>query len=231
MPTLSQLAALAGDSIMLARDLGSGNLVNDRRLPAPFEVTVHQELREGPHLVCFSGDKLLGGCQCGIIVGTKDTIARLRKNPLMRMLRVDKITYYLLQETLLEYANGTIDNVPLWKNIFQDEKTIQRRVQRLLRQVANHPVRPLLSKVPLESTFGGGSLPTRTLPSFGLAIKPRDTSADQLYARLLHRTPPIAGYIDNEQVILDFRTIFDDDLPGIRKALEDLIPGNTDTSM
>ncbi len=231
MPTLSQLADLAGDSIMLARDLGSGNLVNDRRLPSPFEVTVHQELREGPDIVCFSGDKLLGGGQCGIIVGKKDTIARLRKNPLMRMLRVDKITYYLLQETLLEYANGTIDNVPLWKNIFQDEKTIQRRVQRLLRQVAGHPVRALLSKVSLESTFGGGSLPTRTLPSTGLAIQPRDTSADQLYARLLHRTPPIAGYIDNEKVILDFRTIFDDDLPCIRKALEDLIPPNTGSTM
>jgi L-seryl-tRNA(Ser) seleniumtransferase len=227
MPTLSQLATLAGDSIMLARDLGSGNLVNDRRLPRPFEVTVTQELREGPDIVCFSGDKLLGGCQCGIIVGKKDTINRLRKNPLMRMLRVDKITYYLVQETLLEYANGTVDNVPLWENIFQDEKTIRQRVQRLLRQVSGHPVRPLLSKVSLESTYGGGSLPARTLPSSGLAIEQLETSADIIYARLLQGNPPIAGYIENEKVILDFRTVFDGDLPYIRKALEGLIADST----
>ena len=222
MPALSELATLAKENILLYRDLGSGNLVEDDRLPRPFEVTVTQELKEGPHLVSFSGDKLLGGCQAGIIVGEGKAIAALRKNPLMRMLRVDKVTYFLLQETLLQYANNRPADIYVWNIILQDVKTIQGRVNRFLRPLSGHPVREFLKKIPLESTYGGGSMPARTIPSSGIAIKPPSSSADSLYNRLLRGNPPIAGYIDNDHVIIDFRTIFDSDLPGLREALKDI---------
>ncbi len=220
MPSLSELATLANEDMLLYRDLGSGNLVENERLPRPFEVTVGQELKEGPHLVSFSGDKLLGGCQAGIIVGERNAIAALRKNPLMRMLRVDKITYYILQETLLQYANNSFDNVYLWNIILQDVKTIQRRVNRFLRSLAGHPVRTHITKIPLESTYGGGAMPAKTIPSSGIAIMPPVPSADSLYNHLLRGNPPVAGYIDNDRVIIDFRTIFDSDLPDLRKVLE-----------
>lgn len=127
-PTLKDLSTLKSPSVLFVRDLGSGNLVVGANFPKTFEPTISSELSQGADLLCFSGDKMLGGCQAGIIVGRRELIGRLKKNPLMRMIRVDKLTYFLLQETLIYYANREIDNISLWSIIFQNKRILGNRI-------------------------------------------------------------------------------------------------------
>lgn len=222
-PSLRDLSALKSPSILLVRDLGSGNLSGDGRLPDNFEPTLTSELGQGVDLICFSGDKLLGACQAGIIIGRKDLVARLRKNPLMRMLRVDKITYYILQETLLRYANARKEDLPLWSMIFQDKKGIAQKITRVQRGVNTHEKKGLLRRVILTSTFGGGTLPAMGLASLGLQIDIPGLSGDAIYAHLIHEDIPIVGYILDDRFTLDFRTISDRDIPVLTAALNRLI--------
>lgn len=134
-PSLKELASMKSDSVIFVRDLGSGNFINNDRTNPGFEQTVFQELSQGPDLVCFSGDKLTGACQAGIITGSKELIESLRKNPLMRMIRVDKVTYYILQETLLGYVNEKGSNVELWNSIHQGKDKVSAKVSKLLRMI------------------------------------------------------------------------------------------------
>ncbi len=222
-PTLKELATLKNPSTLFVRDLGSGNLVVDARFPKSFEPTVTHELSQGADLVCFSGDKLLGGCQAGIIVGRKELIAKLRKNPLMRMIRVDKTAYYLLQETLINYANRELENISLWDIVFQNTKSIGNKVNRLIKRVKAENKKEILSKSPIRSVFGGGSVPTLKIESMGLQINIPNMKPEEIYNYFILDDTPIIGYIFENLFTLDLRTIFSDDIPLVAEAIDRLI--------
>ncbi len=226
-PRLAELAALKSDSVIFVRDLGSGNMTTDQGLPRPFEPTVRYELEQGPDLVCFSGDKLLGGCQAGIIVGRKELVARLRKNPLMRMIRPDKIAYYILQETLLHYVNGEESGISSWSVMTQGEQEIAARINRFMR-IIRHPEKArLIRRTSTMSTIGGGAMPGYRLESRGVSIVVPGRGADDIYAALLAAPVPVVGIIADGAFILDFRTILDPDVPAAAAAVDAILSGGT----
>ena len=220
-PTLKELASLKTDTLLFGRDLGSGNLVFDPRLPKPFEPTIGQELSQGADIISFSGDKLLGGCQGGFLVGAKELIGRLRRNQLMRMLRVDKITYFLIQETLLCYVNGSFEELPVWNMILQDIKTIQGRAARFLRRISPEH-RGYIARVPVKSTFGGGAMPARELESAGVRITVPGISPEEIYDHFITADIPAAGVVIDGTFTFDFRTIFDRDIIPLAASAETL---------
>ncbi len=224
-PSLRELAALKRDGLLLVRDLGSGNLLRDGYAGDDFEPTVAFELSQGADLVCFSGDKLLGACQAGIIVGRKDLVSALRKNPLMRMLRVDKITYFILQETLLRYANGVAGSLALWGIIGREVREIERAAARLLRAVKNPEKRDRVHRVALRSAYGGGSLPTREIASAGVCIDVPGMSAAELYSRFIDEEVPVVGYILDDRYTLDLRTVFPDDIAVLAASIDRVLAG------
>jgi L-seryl-tRNA(Ser) seleniumtransferase len=219
---LKELAGLKNSSMLFVRDLGSGNLLVDARFPKSFEPTVSHELSQGADILCFSGDKMLGGCQAGIIVGRKDLIQRLKKNPLMRMLRVDKITYYLLQETLIHYANRDIEKISLWNTIFQNKKTLGNKANRLMKRVKAENKKELIIRVPAKSVFGGGSLPTLKVESIAVQISIPGMSSKEISDKFLNHAVPIIGYILNNKFTIDLRTIADNEIPEVADAIDSL---------
>jgi len=222
-PSLRDLASLKREGIIFVRDLGSGNLTPDRRQSPNFEPTVRSEMDQGPDLVCFSGDKLLGGCQAGIIVGTKDLVGRLRKNPLMRMLRVDKITYYILQETLVRHVNGEDDAIALWRIMHQDKNDIGARIRRFLRLITGPEGRGMLKKTATTSTVGGGAMPGFRIESLGLQVDIPGMTADAIYEALAGAEVPLIGVIADGRFTIDFSAILDDDVAAAATAVNGLI--------
>lgn len=208
-PTLAELAGLARSySLSLMEDLGSGTLLDTVPFGLAHEPTIQESLAAGTDLVTASGDKLLGGPQAGLILGRAALIEQVKKHPLIRALRVDKITLAALQATLLAYLEGkAITEIPVWRMISADLTHLTRRVQnwrRALRSV------PRLANLPLQivdsaSTVGGGSLPGQTLPTKALALT--GPAIDALAARLRQADPPIIARIDNQQLLFDPRTI------------------------
>ncbi|MBN2402852.1 MAG: L-seryl-tRNA(Sec) selenium transferase [Spirochaetes bacterium] len=222
-PSLKELAGLKNPSRLFVRDLGSGNLLVDARFPKTFEPTISFELSQGPDILCFSGDKMLGGCQAGIIVGRKDLIQKLKKNPLMRMFRVDKITYYILQETLIQYANRNIEKISLWSIIFQNKRTLGNKANRLIKKVKAENKKEYITRVPAKSVFGGGSLPTLKVESIAMQINIPGVSAKEIYNKFLNREIPIAGYILDDKFMLDLRAIADNEIPEVAEAIDGLM--------
>jgi L-seryl-tRNA(Ser) seleniumtransferase len=220
-PTLKELSSLKTDTLLFGRDLGSGNLVFDPRLPKPFEPTISQELSQGADIISFSGDKLLGGCQGGFLVGAKEHISRLRRNQLMRMLRVDKITYFLIQETLLSYVNGSFEDLPVWSIILQDSNAIRGKAARFRRRISPE-FRGFIAQVPVKSTFGGGAMPARELDSAGIVITVPGVSPEEIYDHFITSAPPAAGVILDNAFTFDFRTIFDRDIIPLAASAETL---------
>jgi len=221
-PSLRDLASLKSEGVIFVRDLGSGNLIADRRLSLSFEPTVRSEIEQGPDLVCFSGDKLLGGCQAGIIVGTKDLVGRLRRNPLMRMLRVDKITYYILQETLIRHVNGEDGSIALWRTMHQDKKAIGARISRFLRLITDPEGKKMLKKTATTATIGGGAMPGFRMESLGLRIDIPGMGADDIYAALTEAEVPLIGVIIDGRFTIDFSAIPDTDVAAAADAVNRL---------
>jgi L-seryl-tRNA(Ser) seleniumtransferase len=222
-PSLKDLASLRSEGVMLVRDLGSGNFAEGSFAGVRSEPTVASELREGADLVCFSGDKLLGSCQAGIITGSKEYIARLRKNPLMRMLRVDKMTYFILQESLLFYENSTHESLPLWKTISQDGKSLSRKRAALVRRLKNPEARRFIGNIATMAAFGGGSMPGVEIPSLGIGIDMPGVKPDDIYSFFLDRDVPVLGLVSGDRFILDMMTVLEDDIPLLAGAIDELI--------
>jgi L-seryl-tRNA(Ser) seleniumtransferase len=222
-PTLSEMASLRSGDIIFARDLGSGNLVSDQRLPANFEPTIVSELKQGADIICFSGDKLLGACQAGVIIGKKEYIARLRKNPLMRMIRVDKMTYFILQECLLLYENGRHGELPLWKTIFQDKNALSAKRDRILRRVKHPRRKEYLGRVETRAAYGGGSMPAVEIPSLGITVSIPGVKADAVFNFFIKRPVPVLGVISGDILVLDMMTVLERDIPSIAEAVDDLL--------
>ena len=209
-PTLTELVALGKKlNIPVAEDLGSGHLAGVR--PGSdldrLEPSVEETIRAGIDVCCFSGDKLLGGPQAGIIVGRAALIARIRAHPLMRALRVDKMTYAALEATLTEYAAGRAAmTVPVRRMLTMTADEVRARAQSLTATI-NARTGWRAEIVAGASAVGGGSAPGVELPTWLVAIAHDDLSASAIEQRLRRLTPPVIARIDADRVILDLRTV------------------------
>ena len=205
-PGLDALAAAAkACGVPLVEDLGSGCLVDGLH----GEPTVQQSIHAGVDLVCFSGDKLLGGPQAGIIAGRAELVAELARHPLMRALRVDKLTLAALEATLLEYVAGRAnDTIPVQRMLSLSPETIEDRVRRLAERVANVGWRVSLSSG--SSAVGGGSAPGISLPTVLLALEREGMSPDAIESALRSLDPPVVARIESDRVVLDLRTVLED---------------------
>jgi L-seryl-tRNA(Ser) seleniumtransferase len=212
-----KLAALAHErGIPFVEDLGSGTLVDLERWNLPHEPTVAESLKAGADLVTFSGDKLLGGPQCGLIVGRADLIAALAKNPLKRALRLDKIRLAALEAVLRLYADPDrlAQRLPAVRLLARPRDEIAALALRLLPEVAA-ALNGVASVEIIEtnSQIGSGALPVSLLPSAGLALAPaqRSGNAVETLARALRSLPiPVIGHIDDNRVVLDLRCLEDE---------------------
>jgi L-seryl-tRNA(Ser) seleniumtransferase len=223
-PPLGELTALGRRlGVPVAEDLGSGHLQDEHASPLRgSEPSVRASLDAGVDVCCFSGDKLLGGPQAGIIVGRAALVDRLRRHPLMRALRVDKMTYAALESTLAEYAAGrAAATVPVQRMLAMSADDIRRRAAGLaaaLDGVAGWSAELL----PGVSAVGGGSAPGVELPTWLVSIAVRDLSAARLDARLRALTPPLVGRIEKDRIVLDLRTVDPEHDPLLRRLLEQL---------
>ena len=218
-PALAELAALAQRAgLPLVDDLGSGALLDTARYGLGHEPMVQESLAAGADLVCFSGDKLLGGPQAGIIVGRADLIAKLKKHPLARAIRADKLCLAALTATLLHYLKDEAESqVPIWRMISAAPESQRQRAAAWAAELGQGQV------LPGHSTVGGGSLPGETLPTFLLALSPK--SATRLVERLRQAQPPVIARLENDQVLLDPRTVLPEQEPALLAALRWALAG------
>jgi L-seryl-tRNA(Ser) seleniumtransferase len=225
---LAELGRARG--IPVIEDLGSGCLLDLRPYGFPPEPTVQETVASGVDLVSFSGDKLLGGPQSGIVVGRRDLVERLRKNPLNRALRVDKLTLAALEATLYAYEAGrALETIPTLRMITEPLATVRRRARRLLRKI------PPKVQVSLDcglvedrAQVGGGALPLVELPTCAVALGNADHSADSLDRRLRSGTPPVIARISEDRLLLDCRTILNAEVPLLASLVERLVEGEAD---
>jgi L-seryl-tRNA(Ser) seleniumtransferase len=205
-PSLDELAALARErNIPFYEDLGSGCIAE---LPIR-EPMVKESLDAGVNLVSFSGDKLLGGQQAGILTGDADLVARTRKNPLFRALRIDKLVIKRLAQTLNDLVFEKYDRIPALKMLRMSADEIRARAERLLDRV------PSLEIIEGRSVAGGGSTPDQSLPTWLLAI-----SGDAVRIERELRAKNIVARIENGKVVIDLRTVFPEEEEDLVKALE-----------
>jgi L-seryl-tRNA(Ser) seleniumtransferase len=199
-PTLGELVEVAQrHQLSVVDDLGSGSLLDTARFGLAREPLVQDSVSASADLVCFSGDKLLGGPQAGIIVGRSSAIATLRKHPLMRAIRPDKLTLASLGATLVHYVRGEAEReVPVWRMISAAPDDLEARARKLA-------LRLNAGVVSTESAIGGGSLPGQTQPSWAVVLA--GGTPDELAARLRQANPPVIARIEHDQVLLDLRTV------------------------
>jgi L-seryl-tRNA(Ser) seleniumtransferase len=205
----AELVALARKrGIPLMEDLGSGALFDLRAIGVSGEPGVLDSLRSGVDIVTYSGDKLLGGPQAGLISGGSELIARMRANSLFRALRVDKLIYAALEATLLAYVRRDHDAIPTLRMMRLSKEAIGERAESLAARVAAPKLK--VEVVNGESILGGGAAPSSVLPTRLLALTCEGLSADELAALLRRSEPPIIARVEEGRVLLDLRTV----LPG-----------------
>jgi len=211
-PSLEELVSLARQrSIPLVEDLGSGALLDLKTLGVRDEGGVLESLRAGVDVVTYSGDKLLGGPQAGMLSGRRDLIARMRSNSLFRALRADKLVYAALQATLLAYIRGDYNAIPALQMMRLDAETIRTRASALAARLSG--LSGLQAEVVAgESVIGGGAAPSSVLSTWVVAIQPKKFGAGELQARLRASGSPVSipvvARIENDRVVLDVRTVF-----------------------
>ena len=222
-PGLDDLVALARRrNLPLMEDLGSGALFDLRSVGINGEPSLHDSLRAGVDIVTYSGDKLLGGPQAGLISGRADLVARMRSNSLFRALRVDKLTYAALEATLLAYVKRDHDAVPVLRMMRLSKDDITRRAERIAANIAVGRLK--LELLDGESVIGGGAAPSAVLPTRLIALTHGDLSADELSARLRASTPPVIARVEEGRVLLDLRTVFPEQDPVLVKTLSFFAP-------
>jgi L-seryl-tRNA(Ser) seleniumtransferase len=221
-PSVKEMAEVAHQAgIPLVHDLGSGLLFPPSQPYLQKEPVVETSLKEGSDLVCFSGDKLLGGPQAGLILGKVDLVQRIRKNPLMRAMRVDKIIYSVLERTLMEYAKGTFqENLPIWQFMNLTREQIEIRARRIVEQISIKGIQCEL--VDGNSLTGGGSAPEETIPTVLISIHRHTWSPNQLESHFRKWKPPILTRIEKDQLLLDLRTVFPHQDETIVKAINSM---------
>tara|TARA_R110000850_G_scaffold35242_5_gene94057 strand:+ start:2173 stop:3645 length:1473 start_codon:yes stop_codon:yes gene_type:complete len=217
-PTRQDLAQLAADrNVILMEDLGSGVICDLSPYGLTDEPVVSDILKSGTDLVMFSGDKLLGGPQAGIIAGKRDIVARLKAHPLMRALRIDKLSLAALEATLRLYAvpHDPFKEIPVLAMLSEPAKDVRRRAQGMAAQLGgiDTVVQETVSQV------GAGSVPEQGIPSFAVSCTIAGLSPDGLMSRLRQNKTPIIGRIERDRVLLDMHTVMDSEVPVIVDAL------------
>ena len=223
---LVELGARHGVPVM--EDLGSGTFIDFSKYGLLKEPTVQESVAAGTDIVTFSGDKLLGGPQAGIIVGKKSTVDQIKQNPLARALRIDKLTLAALESTLRLYRDEekAVRMIPTLRMLTMNIGDIETRASNLVEELKNIDKSRLeISLIERSSKAGGGALPLLELPSRCLSIRLQGMSANALEKSLRENDPPIIGRIEDDAYIMDPRTLRDDDLPIIGKAFENIIGG------
>lgn len=218
-----ELVALGKEQgIPVAEDLGSGCLVDLSRYGLMKEPTVQEVIASGVDVVTFSGDKLLGGPQAGIIVGKKTIIEKIKKNPLNRALRIDKFTLSGLESILRLYRDEqtALATIPTLAMISAPIGVVDKRARRLLRllrrDLKSHCT---FSVIDAASRVGGGAMPEQNLPSRAVTVEPQHLAVNRLERTLRSRDIPVIGRIEADRLLLDMRTVGDDEVPHLHKAL------------
>jgi L-seryl-tRNA(Ser) seleniumtransferase len=210
-PSVAELVVLAHKhNLPLLEDLGSGALFDLRSIGINHEPGVLDSLHAGVHVVTYSGDKLLGGPQAGLISGREDLVKKMRSNSLFRALRVDKLTYAALEATLLAYVKRDYDAIPALKMMQTPKEEITKRAVIVQKntQAGEGARSTRIEILDGESLIGGGSAPSATLPTKLLAVSVNNLSANQLAARLRHSDPPVIARVEDGRLLLDLRTVF-----------------------
>ncbi len=205
---LAELGRRRGIPVM--EDLGSGSFVDFTPYGMEKEPTVQEAVTAGADLVTFSGDKLLGGPQAGIILGRKEYVGRLKKNPLTRALRIDKLTLAGLETILREYLDPAraVENIPALRMLACPAEELRARAERLEAKLSRDFSSVCRTRVrPENSQVGGGALPLQVLPTFVVGISPLQISAAVLEERLRNSVPPVIARIKEEEILLDLRTV------------------------
>ena len=207
---IDELVVLAKENeIPVIEDLGSGVLIDLSKYGLTYEPTVQDSIAKGADVVCFSGDKLLGGPQAGIIIGKKKYIDMMKKNQLTRALRIDKFTAAALELVLMEYQSEeqAVKNIPALEMITRPEDEIRKDATSFLRMLKRAGISAKMRVVSCESQIGGGSLPLERIPSFGIEIIPEKVGVPELEIRLRNLPIPVIGRTVNDSILLDMRTL------------------------
>ncbi len=208
-PSLEELVALGkAHGIPVMEDLGSGALFDLAQVGVTQEPTIADSLRAGVDVVTYSGDKLLGGPQAGMVSGRKDLVAKIRANPMFRALRVDKLIYAALEATLLSYVREDFDAIPALRIMRAPAEEVRRRAEGLAEELKKQSSRYAVEVVETAAAIGGGSAPGATLPSFAMALTFDGMSAQQLADALRRAETPVIGRVEEERVLLDLRAVF-----------------------
>jgi len=217
-PSLEELAALGHKhKLPVMEDLGGGALLPLRSLGVN-ESSVMDSLRAGVDVVTYSGDKMLGGPQAGILSGREELIKKIRSNPLFRALRVSKLIYAALEATLMEYIRRNHDAIPFARMMQLSAEEIRERAEATRTRLTSAS-RLRIEIIPGESLVGGGSAPTSVLPTYLLAITAEGLSADELAARLRAHNPPVIARVDEGRALVDLRTVFEQEESQVVHAL------------
>jgi L-seryl-tRNA(Ser) seleniumtransferase len=218
--TIQQLIPIAEKAgVPLVNDLGSGVFVDTRALTGHSEPTVQQSVRAGAHLTCFSGDKLLGGVQAGLIVGRSELVRKIKRNPLFRAVRVDKYVFAMVERTLRLYLDESHDQLRLWQMLDTAEADLYRRGKQVLSSLGDPSG---LSVEATQAFVGGGALPQAGIPSVAICFDP-SMKAAALEKRFRDYEPPIIGRIEGERFMLDLKAVAPGDIDVVVKAIRKLV--------
>ncbi len=210
--------------IPVIEDLGSGVLVDLSKYGLSYEPTVQNSIRAGADIVCFSGDKLLGGPQAGIIVGKKQYIDKIKKHPLNRALRIDKFTIAVLESVFKEYIHEekAMENIPVLKMLNKDLDSIKLSAAKLANKLAEFSEYLEISTEECLSQVGGGSLPLERIKSYALSLKPKTMTCASFERKLRNTKTPILGRVVNDTYYIDLRTILEGEEQAIYEGIKNI---------
>lgn len=227
--SVKDMSKIAKDyELPLADDIGSGCIIRTEDYGLPPEPRVNDSLRDGADLVCFSGDKMLGGPQCGIIVGKKEFISRIKKNPLVRAFRCGKLTYSALEATLRLYLDEETlpQRLPILWMLTRKKDEIARKERSFLRKVKPYLEGKCRARVVDGFTLmGSGSLPAQDIPTKVIELVPDKLTVEELAEEFRENDPPIFTRIERDAVIMDFRTVVQDEVPILVSAFKRIFEG------
>jgi L-seryl-tRNA(Ser) seleniumtransferase len=218
----SELCRLGKEhNIPVILDMGSGNLIHSASLGLRDEPIVQDAVKSDADIITFSGDKLLGGPQAGIIIGREKYIQTIKKNPLARALRIDKLTLAALEATLRTYVLTPehIDDLPVMKMLMVSDSTLRKRAQRVVRAIKKQVPSFDASIMRDTSQVGGGAYPLHDLPTWVVSLNPSPLTVNEFEHYVRTCTPPIISRISKDRILLDMRTIFPEEISLIVQSI------------